>query len=331
MGEKLRISILTKLSNNFTTSQLKIINDVITAELCQYDIKEISTNIMVYQGLLPNEVKSFLVCKKIKGLTESSLKHYKQVLTHFCLNVNNDIKQLTTNDIRLYLLSYEQTHNIGKSSLDDKRRILNSFFSWMLREEIINNNPMLKIDVIKCDKKLKDTLTPMEIEQMRNACSTNRQKAMIEFLYSTGVRVSEMISINKNDIDFKNSRVKVLGKGNKERWCFINAKAEFAIRKYILSRTDDECALFVMSKRPYSRLGKGTVEKEINEIAKKANINKNVTPHTYRRTMATQALANGAQLSDIQLMLGHTSSQTTLRYAQLDIQNLQQIHKRCII
>ena len=331
MGEKLRIAILTKLSNNFTASQLKIIDDVITAKLCQYDIKEMSTNIMVYQGVLPNEVKSFLVCKKIKGLTESSLKHYKQVLTHFCLNVNNDIKQLTTNDIRLYLLAYEQTHNIGKSSLDDKRRILNSFYKWMVREDIIIKSPLEKIDPIKCDKKVRNPLTSIELEQMRNVTETLRERAILEFLYSTGCRVSEIISLNKSDIDYNNGRVKVFGKGKKERYCFLNAKAQLALKKYIFSRSDDNKALFVSGKEPFNRLGKGTIEKEIKNIGIRAEIDRSVYPHLIRHTTATHMLNHGANLAEVQMILGHESPATTQIYAKLDLQGLQLVHQKCVI
>lgn len=331
MGESLRITILTKLSNNFTTDQLKIIDNVITSELCRYDVTEKSTNIVPYQGGLPNEVKSFLVCKKIKGLTKSSLKHYQQVLTHFCLNINNNIKQLNANDIRLYLLSYEQTHDIGKSVLDDKRRVLNSFFTWMLREEIINVNPMLKIDVIKCDKTIREPLMDIELEQMRNASVTLREKALLEILYSTGARVSEIIALNRNDLDYTTGKVKVFGKGKKERYCFLNARAQLAIKKYLFSRLDNEDALFVTNKKPYARLGKGTIEKEIKKIGIKAEINRSVFPHLLRHTFATHMLAHDASIAEVQVLLGHESPQTTMIYAKMDLHRLQAVHQRCII
>lgn len=242
-----------------------------------------------------------------------------------------DVKSITANDIRLYLWSYEKTHSIGKSALDDKRRVLNSFFTWLVRENIIDRNPMLQIDPIKFVQKIREPLTALELEQMRNACETLREKALLEMLYSTGCRVSELINLNKQDIDYTNGRVKVLGKGNKERYCFINAKAQLAIKKYIFSRKDNNDALFVSGKQPYDRLGKGAIEKEIKELGKRAGINREVFPHLLRHTFATHMLEHGASLAEVQALLGHESPQTTMIYAKLNIQKLQAVHQRCII
>lgn len=331
MQEKLRLDILTRLAIHFNNDQLKIIDEVLTNNLCKYEFKEICTDIAVYQDGLPNEIKQFLVCKSIKGLTESSLKHYKRILTHFANNISKDIKEVTTNDIRFYLINYEKTHNTGKSAIDDKRRILNSFFVWMMREDIITKNPMDKIDAIKCDKKVRQPLTALELEQMRSACETLREKALLELLYSTGCRVSEIISLNKSDINYDTGTLKVFGKGKKERYVFINAKAQLSIKKYIFSRNDNEEALFVQGKYPYSRLGKSTIEKEIKEIGKRAKINRNVFPHLIRHTFATHMLSHGANLSEVQILLGHESPSTTMIYAKTNMDNLHNVHKKCII
>jgi site-specific recombinase XerD len=174
-------------------------------------------------------------------------------------------------------------------------------------------------------------LTDFELEQLRNECKTDRDLAIIEMLYSTGCRVSELISLNKKDIDYTNAKVKVYGKGKKERWCFLNAKSQLALKKYIFSRTDNNEALFVSNKLPNNRLGKGSIEKQIKHLGKMANIREKVTPHTLRRSTATHLLAHGASLEEVQAILGHERSETTLLYAKLDISNLQLTHKRCVI
>lgn len=331
MEEKFRKEILTKLSINFEVKELKQIDTVLTAILAKYEVKEKCTEVTVYQDGLPNEIKTFLVCKSIKGLTKSTLQHYRRALTHFAYNINKDIKLLNTNDIRYYLLLYEQTHNAGKSTLDDKRRVLNSFYSWMLTEELIDKNPMLRIDAIKCDKKVREPLVDIELEQMRNACNTPRERSTLELLYSTGMRVSELTALNRTDIDFTNGTVKVFGKGKKERQCFLNAKAQLYIKKYMFSRTDNNEALFVAIKKPNNRLGKGTIEKEIKELGIRANINKPVFPHRIRHTTASHMLNRGASLEEVRILLGHEKASTTQLYVKCDLDSLQQVHKRCII
>lgn len=331
MIENFKREVLTGLSTALTVEELKKVDEVLTIVLSRYEVSGKSTEIVIYTGDLQPEIKAFLVSKSMKGLSKNSLIHYRRILENFALNIHKDVKSITANDIRLYLWSYEKTHSIGKSALDDKRRVLNSFFTWLVRENIIDRNPMLQIDPIKFVQKIREPLTALELEQMRNACETLREKALLEMLYSTGCRVSELINLNKQDIDYTNGRVKVLGKGNKERYCFINAKAQLAIKKYIFSRKDNNDALFVSGKQPYDRLGKGAIEKEIKELGKRAGINREVFPHLLRHTFATHMLEHGASLAEVQALLGHESPQTTMIYAKLNIQKLQAVHQRCII
>lgn len=331
MEEKLKRELLNELSGLLTTEQLQKSETMISYILTRYEIVERVTEIAIYKEGLPEEIKSFLVAKSIKGLTKQSLVHYKRTLVHFANNIIKEIKEVSANDIRFYLLAYEQTHNVSKSALDDKRRVLNSFYKWMAREDLIVKSPMEKIDPIKCDKKVREPLTALELEQMRNASESAREKALLELLYSTGCRVSELIALNRKDIDFNMGRVKVFGKGKKERYCFINARAQLAIKKYMFTRLDDSEALFVAGKKPYSRLGKGTIEKEIGSIGERAGINRSVYPHLIRHTTATHMLNHGANLAEVQMVLGHESPATTQIYAKLDLQGLQAIHQRCII
>ena len=329
--EKFKREALTILSNYLAADDLKRVDEVLTVLFTRYEITEKTTDIVVYKNEVPDEIKSFLVSKSIKGLAKSSLMHYKRTLINFASNLSKDVKDVTANDIRLYLLKYEHAHTIGKSALDDIRRVLNSFYKWMVREDIILKNPVEKVDPIKCDKKVRQPLTMLELEQMRNAAETLREKALFETLYSTGCRVSEIINLNKTDIDFNTGRVKVYGKGKKERFCFLNARSQLALRKYLFSRKDNSEALFVTDKQPYNRLGKGSIEKDIKNIAIRAGINRPVFPHLIRHTTATHMLHNGASLAEVQAILGHESPATTQIYAKLDLQNLQTIHQKCII
>ena len=331
MQEKLKRELLNGLSDLLTNEQLQESEVMISFILTKYEVTERCTELVVYKEGIPEEIKSFLVSKSIKGLTKQTLVHYRRVLVHFANNITKDIKEVSANDIRFYLLAYEQTHNISKSALDDKRRVLNSFYKWMAREDLIVKSPMEKIDPIKCDKKIREPLTAIELEQMRNEANTVREKALLEILYSTGCRVSELIALNRKDIDFHGGRVKVFGKGKKERYCFINARAQLSVKKYLFSRLDSSEALFVAGKQPYNRLGKGTIEKEIGEIGKRAEINRNVFPHLIRHTTATHMLNHGASLAEVQMVLGHESPATTQIYAKLDLQGLQAMHQKCII
>lgn len=331
MKEKLKLEVLTKLSINFSSEELKIISDALMITLGNYEITQKCTDVVVYQGGIPIEVKSFLVCKGIKGLTKSSLIHYKRILTHFVLNINKDVKNITPNDIRIYFYNYEKTHNVGKSTLDDKRRVLNSFYNWMVVEEHIVKNPMTKIDPIKYETKEKEPLTTMELEKIRSVCKDIRSLALLEILYSTGCRISEILALNKTDINFETGKVKVFGKGKKERFVFLNAKAKLSLKKYIFNRVDDNEALFVVSKRPYHRMGKGSAEKIIKDLGIKANINRDVFPHLIRATSATHAISRGMSITEVSKMLGHSSTEVTLRYAKMNLDDLQYVHNKCII
>ncbi|MDU6263702.1 MAG: tyrosine-type recombinase/integrase [Anaerocolumna aminovalerica] len=331
MQEKFKRETITALATTLNAQELKQVDFVLSIILTRYEITEKTTEIVAYRDGLPEEIKSFLVSKSIKGLTKASLAHYKRTLIHFSNNIGKDVKAITSNDIKLYLINYEHTHDVSKSTLDDKRRVLNSFFTWMVREDIIDKNPMLRIDPIKCDKRMREPLTDIELEQMRNAAVTLREKALLEILYSTGARVSEITALNRSDLDYNAGRVKVFGKGKKERYCFLNARAQLAVKKYLFSRLDKEEALFTAGKKPYNRLGKGTIEKEIGNIGIRADINRNVFPHLLRHTFATHMLAHGASIAEVQTLLGHESPATTQIYAKLDLHKLHAVHQRCII
>ena len=329
--EKFKREVTSKMSTCLSLDQLRKLDEVLSITLTRYEMKEVTTEIAIYQGRLPEEIKMFLVSKSINGLAKNSLIHYKRNLTHFALNITKDIKEVTANEIRFYLLSYQQMYDVKKSTLDDKRRVLSSFYNWMVKEDIILKSPMIKVDQIKHESAIREPLTSLELEQIRNITETPREKAILELLYSTGCRVSEITTLDKRDIDFSNGRVKVLGKGSKERYCFLNAKSQVALKKYLFGRTDDNEALFVATRKPYNRLGKRSIEKEISRLGEKAKIERSVYPHLIRHTTATHMLANGASLSEVQMVLGHESPETTLIYAKQDIATLQSVHRRCII
>jgi len=331
VGDELKNETLYRMSTILSQEQLSYLDNVLLISMSKYEVNKKCTDIIVKDNAIPYEIESFLVCKSIKGLSKATLKQYQRTLISFCKGLNCNIKQATSKDIRLYIYNYEKTHNIGKSALDDIRRILNSFYSWMVREDIIAKNPMVKIDAIKNNKHIREPFTQMEVEQMRNACTTLREKCIFELLYSTGMRVSELTQLNRSDINFDTNRIKVVGKGNKERYVFLNAKAVYATKKYIFSRTDNEEALLVSSKKPYNRLGKGSIEKEINDIATKGYIQRNVFPHLFRHTFATTLYANGVDIASIQSAMGHSNSSTTMIYTKTDVNNLQLLHRRCLM
>lgn len=329
--DKLRLELLTKLSYHFGGNDLKIISEVLTGALHNYEISQRNTDIVVYQDGLPSEIVGFLAAKAMKGLTKASLQQYRRTLTHFSNNINKDIKSVNANDIRFYFYSYEKSRNVGKSTLDDKRRILNTFYNWMVAEDIISKSPMAKIEPIQYITKEKEPLSVLELEKLRHACEDLRETALLEVLYSTMGRISEILALNKSDINFDTGKIKVFGKGQKERFVFLNAKAEIALKKYLFSRTDDNEALFVVGKKPYHRMGKGTAEKIIKNLGKKAELDKDVYPHLLRATAASHALARGMDLVEVSKILGHASTQVTLRYAKMNYDDLQHSHKKCVI
>lgn len=317
--------ISIKLSELLNIPEVDMCNAVMIA-LADYNIIPKTNELIVVQE--SNEAKAlkmFFIAKHTEGLTDRSLNYYKNILSHIFGRINKPYLSISSDDIRMYLAGRSLADKISKTTLNNERRVLSSFYSWLTAEEYITKNPMLRIGNIKEDKRIKQSFTEEDVERLRSSATNLRDKAIIEFLYSTGVRVSELIGLNRRDIDFINSQCIVFGKGNKERYVFLNVKSKLALKEYLDSRSDDNEALFTSSNR--KRLTSGAVESIVRDIGKKIGIDK-VHPHRFRRTSATIALNRGMPIEEVQKMLGHAKIETTTLYAQSDLQNIKSSHRK---
>ena len=274
-------------------------------------------------------VELFLSAKRIEGCSEKSLKYYRATICAMLESVGKDIKQIVTDDLRIYLTDYQNKNQASRVTVDNIRRILSSFFSWLEDEDYIIKSPVRRIHRIKTTKSIKETYSDEALELMRDESGSLRDLAMIDLLASTGMRVGEMVLLNKDDIDFTERECIVLGKGDKERVVYFDARTKIHLRNYIESRCDENPALFVSLKAPYNRLQIGGVEVRLRELGRRLEINK-VHPHKFRRTLATVAIDKGMPIEQLQRLLGHQKIDTTLQYAMVKQSNVKMAHKKYI-
>ena len=296
-----------------------------------YEIKKRETSLTLYEGYLPECYQTYFVTRKIEGLSLKTLNLYDLYLKDFFLVMNKDIKKITTNDIRVYLYKVQQQRKLSNRTLDSRRSAIHAFLEWATNEEYIDRNPCRNIKRIKYERKKKKPLTPLEMEQLRNACETVRDKALVEFFYSTGCRVTECERMNLDDVDFLKKEVHLFGKGDKHRTSFLNAKAELVLKNYLETRNLDDPALFVGERKPYNRLKKAAIEKRFRQLGEKAGIKRRVHPHLIRHTSATDARDHGMPIEEVKEFLGHSSIATTLEYADVTEATTKCSHKRCVI
>lgn len=271
----------------------------------------------------------FLSAKQVEGCSEKSLKYYRTTLSKMINKVDKPVRQVETNDIRNYLSSYENESKASKITIDNVRRIISSFFSWLEDENYIIKSPARRIHKIRVGKTVKDVYSDEELEQMRDNCKDIRDLAMIDILASTGIRVGELVQLNISDINLNKREFIVLGKGNKERKAYFDARSKLHISQYINNRTDDNKALFVSLNNPHNRLTIRGVENRLQKIG--ASLTEtNVHPHKFRRTLATKAIEKGMPIEQVQVLLGHSQIDTTLRYAMVNQNNVKLSHQKYI-
>jgi len=275
-------------------------------------------------------LKLFLSAKQVEGCSKKTIAYYRSTIDFMVKKVNKDILNISTDDLREYLSNHRRDRNSSKVTLDNIRRIFSSFFSWLEEEDYIIKNPVRRIHKVKQGRVIKDTLTDEDLERIRDSCDEKRDLAMVELLISTGVRVGELVNLNINDIDFYERECVVFGKGESERIVYFDARTKIHLLEYLQSRTDDNPALFVTLNKPHERLGITGVETRIRNLGQKAEINKRVHPHKFRRTLATMAIDKGMSIEHVQKLLGHVQIDTTMGYAMVNQSNVKNSHRKFI-
>jgi site-specific recombinase XerD len=311
------------VSTMFADADMNVLPVRLEEVLCNYIIGRKSD--LQMDKDLPEKVQLYLSSKKIEGLSSKTLKGYKielKLFTDFC---KKPAALVNAADIRGFLASFESAK---MSTLGQKLSVLKSFFSWMVKEEILLRDPTAKVNPPKKPKRLPKGLTIEELEIVRESCKTLRQRAILEVMYSTGCRLSEIAGMDRDDINIQSMSLKVIGKGNKERVVYLSFKALFHLKKYLKSRMDECEALFVTERQPYRRMGNRAIQREIDKIEHIAQISKKLTPHVMRHTFATLSMDAGIELADLQQLLGHSNPGTTLIYANVSEERKQQAFKK---
>ena len=321
MEEKL-VKILNEMADYLNISQMKKLQETLLKHLAENEAKTEEIPNVEY-------LKMFIDAKQIEGCSERTLQYYRVTIEHMLGSIETPIRKITTDEIRGYLVDYQKVNNCSKVSVDNVRRNMSSFFSWLEEEDYILKSPMRRIHKIKTKQPVKETITDEMIEKLRDNCTCVRDLAMIDLLYSTGIRVGELVGLNISDIDFEERECIVFGKGDKERRVYFDAKAKLHLQEYIESRTDDNPALFVTLDAPHARLKISGVEIRVRELGRKLNIDK-IHPHKFRRTMATRAIDKGMPIEQVQKILGHSQIDTTMQYAIVNQNNVKVSHRRYI-
>ncbi len=316
------VEIINDMAEVLNTAQLKRLQEVL--------LKHLVGGKPTKQKINNSEfLQRFLEAKKIEGCSERTIQYYRTTVNKLLSKVTQPIRKVTTEDMREYLVDYQKVNNCGKTTIDNVRRNISSFFSWLEEEDYILKSPMRRIHKIRSKKSVKKVITDEEIERLRDGCTCLRDVAMIDLLYSTGIRVGELVRLNVSDINFNERECVVFGKGDKERRVYFDAKAKIHLQDYLNSRNDDNPALFVTLDRPFDRLKISGVEIRLRELGRSLNLEK-IHPHKFRRTMATRAIDKGMPIEQVQKILGHSQIDTTMQYAIVNQNNVKAAHRKYI-
>ena len=321
MEEKF-VLIINEMADFLSVAQLKKLQEVLIKTLVEGEAQKQNISNTEY-------LKLFLDAKKIEGCSERTLDYYEKTIRHLLNNVDTPIRKMNTDKIRAYLVDYQKINNCGKVTIDNIRRNISSFFSWLEEEDYILKSPMRRIHKIKAKTVVKETISDEAIEKLRDECREKRDLAMIDLLYSTGMRVGELVNLNIADIDFEQRECVVFGKGDKERRVYFDAKTKLHLKEYLDSRDDDNPALFVTLNAPHDRLKISGAEIRIRNLGRSLGMNK-IHPHKFRRSMATRAIDKGMPIEQVQKILGHSQIDTTMQYAIVNQNNVKTSHQKYI-
>ena len=320
------MEVLRRMQEHLEEGQLKILRGCLEMVLGSCQIME-TTAVSVQSRSWVCDLEDFLISKVLEGKSSETVKRYRYELQRLLSYIDKSVIDITAKDISSYLRAYKQIRKISNSTLRNVRAVFSSFFGWLRDRERIRRNTMVLVEDIKVEKVIKKPYSDEERERMLRECRTLRDKAMLEFLYSTAVRVSELSSLNRNDIRFSSKDLIVFGKGSKERRVYLNDRTNLYIREYLESRKDNNPALFVSVKSPHERLSKAGIEYIIRQIGKRAQV-ENAHPHRFRRTALTNALNRGMPLQEAMILAGHSKPETTMRYCTVDQEAVQYHHRK---
>lgn len=325
MKESIKREVMQRMLLALDNGQMKLLQETLDSVLSHYINGDAGQSEMDNQMLL----QRFLDAKRIEGCSVKTLHYYQNTISRMLRKIDKGVMHIVTEDLRNYLTNYQQENQLSRITIDNVRRILSSFFSWLEDEEYLIKSPIRRIHKIKTVSSIKETYSDEELEKMRDSCKEQRDLALIDLLASTGMRVGELVLLNRSDIDFNERECKVLGKGNKERIVYFDARTKIHLQGYLEGRVDNEEALFVSLKSPNHRLTIGGVESRVRILGKRLNIGK-VHPHKFRRTLATRAIDKGMPIEQLQKLLGHKRIDTTLQYAMVKQSNVKLAHKKYI-
>lgn len=327
MKKTLINQIQTEMSGVLNNAQRQKLCDVLEHCFFNVDVVALDNENLIQSKSNQTLKEAFLSAKQIEGCSERSVSYYSSTLDNLIKTLEKPFNQMETEDLRVYLSDYQKRNDASKQTIDNIRRILSSFFTWLEDEDYILKSPVRRIHKIKTTKQVKETYSDEALERLRDNCKCIRDLAIIDILSSTGMRVGELVKLNRVDVDFANRECVVLGKGSKERIVYFDARTKLHLQNYLNSRKDENEALFVSLLEPHNRLEIAGVEIMLRKLGRSLEINK-VHPHKFRRTLATRAIDKGMPIEQVQKLLGHQKIDTTMEYAIVDQQNVKNSHKK---
>ena len=327
MKQKLMTEVMQQMLSYLDNAQLKQLRLVMEQTLFHYEV--IGAEVEPEEDDSNDLVAMFIAAKRIEGCSKKTLKYYQTTIDAMVSSLGKNVRHILTEDLRTYLTEYQNKNLSSRVTIDNIRRILSSFFSWLEDEDYIIKSPVRRIHKVKTASSIKETYSDEDLEKMRDNCEELRDLAMIDMLASTGMRVGEMVLLNRDEIDFEERECVVFGKGDKERIVYFDARAKLHLQEYLDSRTDENPALFVTLRAPHERIQIGGIENRLREMGRRLNIPK-VHPHKFRRTLATMAIDKGMPIEQLQRLLGHQRIDTTLQYAMVKQSNVKTAHRKYI-
>lgn len=327
MKEKLILEISNEMADILTVEQTAKLNAVLLKVVGKYTVTHDEVKTQKTEESNEELLRSFLSAKQVEGCSTPTIRYYGSMIQQLYKTMPKRVTTYTTEDIRAYLAVFQRKRKASRVTVDNVRRIFSSFFAWLEEEDYIIKSPVRRIHKVKTGAQVKEVLSDESLENLRDICKETRDLAIIDLLSSTGMRVGELVKLNRDDINFNERECLVYGKGNKERIVYFNARAKIHLQEYLNSRRDKNKALFVSLAKPHRRLQISGVEVRLRKIGKKAKIPR-VHPHKFRRTLATMAIDKGMPVEQVQKLLGHVKIDTTMHYAMVSQNNVKISHRK---